>query len=274
MKDIICWWSGGIASAVACKIAIDMYGLDRCRVVFIGTKNEDEDTYRFFVDCEEWYNTKIETITAIGPGKKYTCIEDVWYEFESLDVAHGAICSSELKRQVRIDFQRRNTYSYQVFGFDKSEPKRAANIKKNYPASKPIFPLLMFMYSKADCIKIIEESGIEIPRVYKYGFRNNNCFNTGCVQGGIGYWQKMLKEFPEKVHKMHQIEKDLTELKGKPVTICKDQSAKAKAEGKERVFLLPYLGYKDISMLKGRPVESLMECNGFCGIQGQLFQQV
>lgn len=38
MKDIICWWSGGITSAVACKLAIDMYGKDRCRVIMIDTK--------------------------------------------------------------------------------------------------------------------------------------------------------------------------------------------------------------------------------------------
>ena len=34
-KDIICWWSGGVASAVACH-------------------NEHEDTYRFKDDCEKW----------------------------------------------------------------------------------------------------------------------------------------------------------------------------------------------------------------------------
>lgn len=27
--------------------------------------------------------------------------------------------------------------------------------------------------------------------MYKLGFTNNNCFGTGCVQGGIGYWQKV-----------------------------------------------------------------------------------
>lgn len=36
----------------------------------------------------------------------------------------------------------------------------------------------------------------------KSGLKNNNCFSTGCVQGGIGYWQKMEKEFPEKFNVM------------------------------------------------------------------------
>jgi hypothetical protein len=28
-NDIIYWWSGGVTSAVACKVAIDIYGIDR-----------------------------------------------------------------------------------------------------------------------------------------------------------------------------------------------------------------------------------------------------
>lgn len=59
------------------------------------------------------------------------------------------------------------------------------------------------------------------------------------------------------------IEHELTDLKGEPVTMLKDQS---KFGG--LVFLNPHPGYplmKDISMMKGRPVQPLMECNGFCG---------
>ena len=47
-KKIICWWSGGITSAVACKIALDLFkDKNECRVIMIDTGNEDEDTYRF-----------------------------------------------------------------------------------------------------------------------------------------------------------------------------------------------------------------------------------
>lgn len=44
-KPVIAWWSGGVTSAVACKWAIDWFGLDSVRIVFIDTKNEDDDTY-------------------------------------------------------------------------------------------------------------------------------------------------------------------------------------------------------------------------------------
>lgn len=278
-EKIICWWSGGVTSAIACKIAVDTFGIKNCKFLFIDTFNEDEDTYRFKKDCEKWYGKEIETITAIG--KKYDSIEDVWFDNLSLNVATGAICSSSLKKDVRVQWQRKNDYKHQVFGFDFSETKRALNLKKNYATAKPIFPLLMFGYSKKDCIRLLNNAKIEIPQMYKLGFQNNNCFKTGCVQGGIGYWQKMQNDFPSKFEKMAKIEHDLTNLKGKPVTMLKDQSVKTKELVKETgekenafVFLLPHPDYpnnKDISMMKGFKVENLSECNGFCGIQGNLF---
>ena len=62
------WWSGGITSAVACKIAIDLFGKENCRIIFMDTFNEHQDTYRFKDDCSKWYGLEIETITAIGGG--------------------------------------------------------------------------------------------------------------------------------------------------------------------------------------------------------------
>ena len=122
-RDIICWWSGGVTSAVACKIAIDIYGIERCRMIMIDTFNEHEDTYRFKEDCEKWYGKEIECITAITRdqyptdgytfidlGHVYTCIEDVWDKNLSLNVATGAICSTVLKRYVRQHWQRVNSY--------------------------------------------------------------------------------------------------------------------------------------------------------------------
>jgi len=103
---------------------------------------------------------------------------------------------------------------------------------------------------------------IEIPIPYKLGLENNNCWQTGCVKGGIGYWQWMRDNQPAKFDKMAIVEHELTDLKGKPVTILKDQS-----EGGGLVFLKPHPKYpntKDISMMNGRAPEKLTECNGFC----------
>jgi 3'-phosphoadenosine 5'-phosphosulfate sulfotransferase (PAPS reductase)/FAD synthetase len=259
-NKVIAWWSGGITSAVTCKLCIDWYGVENVRVVFIDTKNEDEDTYRFKSDCEKWYGKQIEVIT----NEKYSSIEEVWFKFLSLNVATGAICSTELKRAMREKFQRENEYDKQAFGFEIDEPNRARAMKKNYKNSRPTFPLIYELLTKDECRAIVKKAGIEPPSTYKYGFQNNNCFKTGCVQGGIGYWQKMQREFPDKFEKMAKVEHDLTDLKGQPVTMLKDQS---KSGG--LVFLKPHPMYpftKDISMMKGREPKPLKECNGYCGI--------
>jgi len=95
---------------------------------------------------------------------------------------------------------------------------------------------------------------------------NKNCLgkNFGCVQGGIGYWQKILRDNKEAFEKRAELEHKLTDLKGKPVTMLKDQS-----KGGGLVFLKPHPDYpdiKDITMMKGREPKPLVDCNGFCGI--------
>lgn len=260
---VIAWWSGGIASAVTCKLCIDWFGVENVRVVFIGTNNEHDDTYRFKKDCEKWYGCQIETISS----NKYDHIEDIWYDSLSLNLAKGAKCSQELKITVRQLFTKQNNFSYQAFGFDITEMNRAKDMLKNNYHLNPIFPLIATLMGKKDCLKMIQNANnlflsIEIPAAYKLGFDNNNCLKTGCVQGSIGYWQKIGRDTPEKFDKMAAIEHDLTNLKGEPVTICKDQS-----KGGGLVFLKPHPDYphmKDLSMMKGRPPGKLMECNGFC----------
>jgi len=261
MKKIICWWSGGVTSAVACWFAIQLFGKDRCRVIFTDTRNEDDDTYRFMRDCEKWYNLPIEIIT----NEKYNSIEEVWDKHNSLNVANGAICSSTLKREVREIWQKNNDWEHQVFGFDLDEAKRAKSMTINNPKVKAIYPLMMYGLFKKDCIKIIEDAGIEVPLMYHLGFLNNNCFKTGCVQGGIGYWQKIKREYPDKFNDMAEREHRYTDNKGKPVTMLRVKFG----DDYVPLFLKPHPNYPNLPRFedrKGIEPKPLFECNGFCGI--------
>lgn len=278
IKDkIICWWSGGITSAVACKKAIEIYGKDNCRVIMLDTKNEHEDTYRFLKDCEKWYGLSIEILTS----KEVDNIEETWLKYNSLNTANGAICSYMLKRKVREEFEKNNKFSHQVFGFefDRKEFNRAMSMTLNNPKVKAIYPLLLLGLDKNDCVQIVKEAGIKIPEAYRLGFNNNNCLGSkfgGCTQGGIGYWQKIKKDFPDLFEKRAKLEHTLTDRKGKPVTMLKDQSKEAKDLVKSTgnkyanlVFLKPHPNYPDnkcIDDMKGRPPKPLNDCNGFCGI--------
>jgi hypothetical protein len=264
-KPVIGWWSGGVTSAVTCKLCIDWFGVDSVRIIFQDTHNEDDDIFRFKEECQNWYGREIETIT----NPNYSCIQEVWYKFLSLNVATGAICSNQLKRVVREEFEKVNNYSFQAFGFDIKETHRALGMRLNNPKAKPIFPLINELLSKKDTIKYIQKANnlfhpLRLPNCYYRGLHNNNCYKTGCIQGGIGYWKWFDKNEPWKVDAMAKVEHDLTDLKGEPVTILKDQS-----KGGGLVFLRSHPNYpniKDLSMMKGRPVLPLLECNGFCGM--------
>ena len=278
MKNkIIGWWSGGVTSAITCKLCIDLYGLENVRLIFIDTFNEDDDTYRFKKDCEKWYGKEIETITRIGD--KYDKIQDVWYKYKSLNVAGGAICSSELKRELRKDWQKENEFKHQAFGFDVDEIRRVKSMTRNYrETAKPIFPLLMYGYTKQDCVQIALSAGLKLPNAYVLGFLNNNCLKTMCVQGGLGYWQKVQRDFPDKFDAMAKVEHELTDMKGEPVTMCKCQKEETKELVKKTgdktrafVFLKPHKDYpllKDLSLVEGREPKPLMDCNGLdCGVK-------
>lgn len=260
-NDIICWFSGGVTSAVAIWLCIQLFGIERCRIIFIDTKNEHPDSYRFLKDCERLYGKEIEILS----NPEYDSIFDVWRKYNGLNFANGAICSSELKRAVRFHFEKHNTFSFQVFGFDIDEPKRAKNMTYNYPKSNSIFPLLLYGYTKVKCIEILNDYGIDIPETYKEGYLNNNCWKTGCVQGGIGYWQLRKRKQPIETDVMANLEHELTNMKGEPVTMLRVTINKVKYP----LFLKPHPDYPHLPKFddqKGRPPKPLFECNGHCSV--------
>lgn len=237
--------------------------------------NEHDDTYRFKKDCEKWYGLPIEVITGIG--ERYSSIQDVWITHRSLNTATGAICSTQLKRGVREAWEKENPdFDHQVFGFEfeKKEFNRALSMTLNHnDRVRAIYPLLLMGYDKEKCLDVVSKAGIEVPVMYKMGFQNNNCFGTGCVQGGIGYWQKMKRDFPAKFEAMAKMEHELTDLRGFPVTMLKDQSNEAKLKDKSKkenlLFLKKHPGFPNIPCIDDKPeeeVKPLFECNGFCGV--------
>lgn len=256
-SNVVAWWSGGITSAVACYWAIETF--QNVDVVFLDTRNEDADTYRFLHDCEELYDRKIRSLSNV----KFKNIQEVWRKYGYLNNATGAICSTVLKREMREAYQKLNKPYGQVFGFDCNEPKRHLNMRRNYPEANVMSPLVDLGWSKADCARWLIGKGIKLPTAYELGFRNNNCLKTGCVRGGIGYWKKYQEVFPDRFETMAAEEHYLTDMKGEPVTILKDRT-----DGQtRRLFLKPHPNYpdiKDLSMVKGREVEPIVECNGFC----------
>lgn len=267
---IIGWWSGGVASAVACKIAIDKWGKDRVTLVFCDTGIEHPDTYRFMKDFEDTLGVTVLKIKS----DKFNTPEEVWRKYKGMNFAFGAPCSSSLKKEPRIKFQELKTDFGQIFGFDfcKKEIRRADNMLTNNPDLNPIFPLIVEEITREDLFTILEDLGIKRPTTYDH-FLNNNCIGAddspvgGCVQGGIGYWQKIQELYPKKFEYMANVEHEISADKGSPVTICKDQRKDTKGN---KLFLLPnpmFPEIQDISVIKGRRPLTAFECNGFCSTE-------
>ena len=202
-KKVICWFSGGITSAVACKKAIEMYG---ATPIYIETGSHHPDSMRFLKDCEVWYGKSIQILQST----KYEDHFDVIRKDKYVNGPAGARCTMVLKRHIREKWERENkgTYDY-VWGFEfgAAEQLRAERIKVTIPGHSHMFPLIDLKLSKPDCINLVAAAGIEIPMMYKLGFNNNNCI--GCVKGGMAYWNLVRKNFPEHFNKMAVLEREI-----------------------------------------------------------------
>jgi len=59
---VLGWFSCGITSAVACKLAIEQY--DRVELYYMEIDTAHPDNERFIADCEKWYGQKINRIRS------------------------------------------------------------------------------------------------------------------------------------------------------------------------------------------------------------------
>lgn len=200
---IISWWSAGVTSAVATKLAIDKYGLDSVRPIYFQIDSAHQDNVRFKKQCEEWYGKEIEVHQA----KNYKDQYDVILKDKYVNGPGGARCTLVLKKRVRQRLEKEIEYNGQIFGFEysKGEINRAIRFQEQYPDAKPIFPLIENKVNKKESLFYLEQQGIKRPEMYVLGYKNNNCI--GCVKGGMGYWNKIREDFPESFNKMATAER-------------------------------------------------------------------
>lgn len=201
---VLAWFSCGVTSAVACKIALAKYS--NVRVIYIETGSHHPDNSRFLEDCQRWYNHPIE----VHRSNKYTSVFDVIEKKHFINSAYGAPCTLELKKKVRYKIEDEQKYwEGQIFGFDfcAKEINRAKRFSIEYPHAKPMFPLLEKQLTKEDCLAMVIAAEIKLPMMYSLGYKNNNCI--GCVKGSISYWNHIRFDFPEVFARMAKIERTI-----------------------------------------------------------------
>ena len=237
MSRVISWFSCGAASAVATKLAI-MESKDPVEVVYCHVKEEHPDNMRFLQDCEKWFGQPIKILES----EKYNgSIYEVFTKRKYIVGIAGAPCTMFLKKEVRKQYEKPN--DIQVFGYTAEEEDRVDRFIDANNDVKLWSILVEKKLGKSDCLAMIERAGIELPAMYRLGYQNNNCI--GCVKGGLGYWNKIRKDFPDHFNKMAELEKTI--------------GAKLLKHKNERIWL------SDLPEGAGNyPKEQAIECGIFC----------
>lgn len=195
----VCWLSAGVSSFIAGYLSeeVDEY-------IYIDIENQHPDSMRFIKDCEKALGQPVQILKS-----PYGNVENVIKQFRYINGAYGAKCTQILKKRVRKEweYEHRDCDITYVWGFDIEEKKRAERLNESMPEFKHEYPLIERMLTKQDAHAILERLGVKRPVMYDMGYQNNNCI--GCVKGGMGYWNKIRKDFPNVFDRMAKLEREV-----------------------------------------------------------------
>ena len=196
---IVSWFSTGVSSAVATKLAISKID----RIIYIHIDDQHEDSMRFVKECEEWFGKEIEIMQS-----PYKTVENVVLSTRYVNGAGGAACTRLLKKRIRKDWEKeQEEHLTYVWGMDCTEAHRCDRLKETMPEHGHIFPLLERSIDKTHAHQILKASGIKRPKMYDLGYQNNNCI--GCVKGGMAYWNKIRVDFPDVFEARAKMEREV-----------------------------------------------------------------
>ena len=202
--------SAGVSSFIAGYLAGDVD-----EWIYIDIEDQHRDSIRFIHDCEKVIGKEITILKS----SQYKNVEDCVRSFGGFKNARNgfAPCTNWLKKRVRKEWEYEHRFDMitYVWGFDCDEKKRADNLVEAMYSFEHEFPLIDKGLSKEDVHEMIARLGIKRPKMYDLGYSNNNCI--GCVKGGMGYWNRIRKDFPDVFNNRAKLERELG------VTMLKDR---------------------------------------------------
>lgn len=211
------WFSCGAASACVAKLALELYPSRQVEVIYCDTSDsEHPDNLRFLQDVEKWIQHPVKILKS----KRFSNIDEVFERKKFLSSRFGAPCTVEMKKRVRFDYQL--PMDIHLFGMTIEERSRIDKFINGNPELYLQWLLVEHGMNKDKCLKMIEKAGIEIPVMYKLGYRNNNCI--GCVKAtSPAYWNKVRKDFPEvfkkRVQQSLDVNNKLVRVDGKMISL-------------------------------------------------------
>ena len=194
----VSWFSCGAASAVATKLSSPDV------IAYCEVGSEHHDNKRFMDDCSVWFEKDITLLK----NPKFKDTWDVWEKRRYISGIGGAPCTMELKVAPRLAFQEPD--DIHIFGYtaDSSDVKRANSLTENWPELTCKFPLIERGLTKAACMAIVEDAGLQLPEIYSFGFPNANCVPC-CKATSPDYWAMVRKHFPDEFNRMAELSREL-----------------------------------------------------------------
>ena len=199
MTRHIIWWSAGAASTIAAKLHLNQH--PNAQLVYTDPGSEHPDNTRFRNDIENWLGATIQVLKS----DNYQDTWDVWERTGWIVGSAGARCTVELKKRLRQQFQHHT--DIQVFGYTADEQTRVDRFRQANPEVNIATPLIDHGLDKSDCLALLQHAGIELPAMYRLGYRNANCI--GCPHGSTGYWNMIRRDFPDVFQRMALLERKL-----------------------------------------------------------------
>lgn len=163
--------------------------------IYIDVADQHPDSMRFIKDCEKAIEKKITVLRST----EYRNVEDCIRTAGFIGNYRTGInpCTNWLKKRIRKEWESRHTdceITY-VWGFDLDEQNRADRMIESMSQFNHEFPLIDKKLTKEEVHGLFERTfDFARPKMYELGYSNNNC--VGCVKGGMGYWNRIRKDFP------------------------------------------------------------------------------
>ncbi len=213
-------FSGGLSSAITAERVLGVH--PEASVVFMDTRIEDEDNYRFMQDCfARWRKLYQPNIVILSEGRNPY---QVFSDEHIIPNSRIAPCTYRLKIEQFAQYVQQSDIIY--IGYDYAEVHRCEATTRNWESrgcqvEYPLLwkPIITRKYSEVVSV----DWGIDPPRMYQMGYTHANCGGR-CVKQGQGDWLRTLINFPEQFREAEEWELEMRETHGFDYAILKDRT--------------------------------------------------
>lgn len=218
-------FSGGVGSYLTAKRVVAEHGAADVVLLFADTRIEDPSLYRFLEQARD----KLDVPGVfIQEGRTPW---DVFFDKRFLGNSRVDPCSQVLKRGLLDKYRSRYAPDEVIcyIGIDWSEAHRLERLLPRVAPYTYKAPLCdpPFYASKDEMIAELLADGLEVPELYKLGFKHNNCGGF-CIKAGIGQFKLLLEKKPELYQLHERKEQELRAYLGKNVSILRDRRGNTK----------------------------------------------